>query len=296
VTIGAGILVVSPPIGADLSSNMIRTRFALGCLLALLFTVATGRTVSAQAAKPYEPVPGQAGKDVVWVPTPQPLVDKMLDMAQVTPNDYVIDLGSGDGRNVISAARRGARALGVEFNPDLVALSTRLAAEAGVSDRATFVQGDMFAADISKATVLALFLMPEHLFTLRTKFLELKPGTRIVSNTFDIEGWDPDETATLPGECKAWCSALLWIVPAKVEGSWRLGQGALTLKQEYQMVSGTMASGASTTKVTGGRLRGSQISFAVGDAQYAGRVNGDTIEGTVTTGGRVSNWKAARVK
>jgi SAM-dependent methyltransferase len=262
--------------------------------LALFLTLVTSSAVLAQDTKPYQPVPGQAGKDVVWVPTPQPLVDKMLDLAQVTPKDYVIDLGSGDGRNVISAAKRGARALGVEFNKDLVELSKHKAAEAGVSGKATFVEGDMFAADISQATVLALFLMPEHLFTLRTKFLDLKPGTRIVSNTFDIEGWDPDETATIPGDCKAWCTALLWIVPAKVEGAWSLGRGALTLKQDYQMISGTLASGTGTTKITGGRLRGNQISFGAGGAQYTGLVSGDAIEGTVNADGRVTNWKATR--
>ena len=129
---------------------------------------------------PFEPTPGQAGKDVVWVPTPPELVEKMLDMAKVTPQDIVMDLGSGDGRNVIAAAKRGARAIGFEFNPDMVALSRRLAQEAGVPDRATFVEGDMFEADISKATVLALFLLPSNLDKLAPKFLALKPGTRIV--------------------------------------------------------------------------------------------------------------------
>jgi hypothetical protein len=273
---------------------MSQSRSARCCLLALLLTLVTGSAMRAQSAKPYQPVPGQPGKDVVWVPTPQSLVEQMLDMAHVTPNDYVIDLGSGDGRNVISAAKRGARALGVEYNPDLVELSRRNAAAAGVSDRATFVEGDMFASDFSQATVLALFLMPEHLFTLRPKFLDLKPGTRIVSNTFGIEDWDPDETATIAGECKAWCTALLWIVPAKVEGAWRLGPGQLTLKQDYQMISGTIASGSTATTITGGRLRGNQISFIAGGAQYVGRVSGDAIEGTVNAGGRIANWKAIR--
>jgi hypothetical protein len=273
---------------------MSQSRSARCCLLALLLTLVTGSAMRAQSAKPYQPVPGQPGKDVVWVPTPQSLVDRMLDMANVTPDDYVIDLGSGDGRNVISAAKRGARALGVEYNHDLVALSRRNAAAAGVSDTATFVEGDMFASDFSQATVLALFLMPEHLFTLRQKFLDLKPGTRIVSNTFGIEDWDPDETSTIAGDCKAWCTALLWIVPAKVEGAWRVGPGQLTLKQDFQMISGTIASGSTTTTITGGRLRGNQIGFSAGGSQYTGRVSGDAIEGTVNAGGRVGSWKAIR--
>jgi SAM-dependent methyltransferase len=262
--------------------------------LALLLTLVTSRVISAQSAQPYQPVPGQPGKDVVWVPTPPALVDKMLAIAQVTPKDYVIDLGSGDGRNVISAAKLGARALGVEFNPDLVALSRRNAADAGVGDKATFVQGDMFATDFSQATVLALFLMPEHLVTLRPKFLDLKPGTRIVSNTFGMDEWDPDETATIAGECKVWCTALLWIVPAKVAGAWRVGPGELMLKQDFQMISGTLASGSASTPITGGRLRGDQISFIAGGAKYTGRVSGDAIQGTVNAGGRISNWKAVR--
>jgi SAM-dependent methyltransferase len=258
-------------------------------LLAILTTSA-----SAQSDKPYQPTPGQPGKDVVWVPTPPELVEKMLDLAHVTAQDYVVDLGSGDGRNVIAAAKRGARALGVEYNPDLVALSQRAAEAAGVSRNATFVQGDMFKADFSQATVLALFLMPEHLFALRDKFFDLKPGTRIVSNTFPIEDWDPDETAKLPGECKAWCTALLYVVPAKVEGVWHLGSEDLTLKQDYQALSGTLTSGSNTSKISSARMRGDQIQFSAGGGQYAGRVSGNTIEGTVTAQGRTLSWNATR--
>ena len=164
------------------------------------------------------------------------MVEKMLDMAQVTPQDFVVDLGSGDGRNVIAAAKRGARALGVEYNPDLVELSKRTAAAAGVADRARFVQGDMFKADISQATALILFLIPDNLSKLTPKFLELKPGTRIVSNTYEIGGgWEPDETDGLR-PCPTWCVAYLYIVPAKVAGTWRLPQGELTLEQEFQKV------------------------------------------------------------
>src|SRR5687768_6480000 len=185
------------------------------------------------------PYVGQPGKDVVWVPTPPVLVEKMLDLAKVTPQDYVMDLGSGDGRNIIAAAKRGARALGVEFNPNMVELSSRAAEAEGVGDKAKFVQGDMFQADISEATVLALFLLPDNLNKLLPKFLELKPGTRIVANHFGISGWDADETVRTDGECQSWCTALLYIVPAKVGGTWRLPHGELTLEQKFQMVSGT---------------------------------------------------------
>lgn len=259
----------------------------------VVFLFATGVTCVAQAqaqtTTSFEPTVGQAGKDVVWVPTPPELVEKMLDLAQVTPQDFVIDLGSGDGRNVIGAAKRGARALGIEFNPDMVELSKRNAEAAGVGDKARFVRGDMFASDFSQASVLALFLLPSNMLQLRSKFLQLKPGTRIVANQFGIEGWNADQTETL-SECSQWCTALLWIVPAKVQGTWRLPQGELTLKQDYQMVSGSLG----PTPIANGRLRGDRITFSVGPAEYTGRVNGNAIEGTVSTGGTVSRWKASR--
>jgi SAM-dependent methyltransferase len=162
-------------------------------LLAVVFVVqvvaaAGAQTAPAAGQKPFEPTVGQSGKDVVWVPTPAAVVEKMLDMAKVTPQDFVMDLGSGDGRNIIAAAKRGANGLGVEFNPEMVELSRRSAAAAGVADRAKFVEGDMYAADISKATVLALFLLPHNLNKLTPKFLDLPPGTRIVGNTFAPEG------------------------------------------------------------------------------------------------------------
>src|SRR5687767_11323231 len=187
-----------------------------------------------QRSEPFQPESGQAGKDVVWVPTPPEMVEAMLDLAKVTPQDFVMDLGSGDGRNIIAAAKRGARALGVEYNPDMVGLSKRLAIEAGVADKAQFVEGDMYVADISQANVLALFLLPTNMLQLRSKFLDLQPGSRIVSNTFSNEGWTADEMVTLPN-CSSWCTALLYIVPAKVAGTWRVPQGELVLKQEFQM-------------------------------------------------------------
>lgn len=258
---------------------------------ALFLVVFFATTVAAQQAQEeFVPQVGQAGKDVVWVPTPPELVEAMLDLAKVTPQDFVIDLGSGDGRNVIAAAGRGARAHGVEFNPKMVTLSQRSAAAAGVADKATFVEGDMYEADISKASVMALFLLPSNMLQLRPKFLDLRPGSRIVSNTFGIEGWTPDETVTIEQGCSAWCTALLWIVPAKAGGKWRLGDGALVLEQEYQILKGTLDG----TAIADGRLRGDQIRFTVGTTEYLGRVTGNRIEGTVRGGGPATTWTATR--
>lgn len=277
---------------------MIALRVMRQLLLALcLSAVAVCEFAQAQPAnKSFEPQVGQPGKDVVWVPTAQALVDKMLDIAKLTPSDYLIDLGSGDGRTVITAAKRGARALGVEFNPDMVALSRRNAAEAGVTDRATIVRGDIFETDFSQATVITMFLLPDINLKLRPKILNMKPGTRIVSNSFSMGDWKADESATVDDEnASYWRTALLWIVPAKVEGTWHLAQGDLTLKQEFQMVTGTLRSAGSALPVTNGRLRGDQITFTAGGADYTGRVNGNTIEGSVKSRGNTSNWSASRV-
>jgi SAM-dependent methyltransferase len=243
----------------------------------------------AQQSKGFEPQVGQEGKDVIWVPTPQALVDKMLDMAKVTPKDYVIDLGSGDGRTVITAAKRGSKALGIEYNPDMVELSKRTAAKEGVSDRASFVKADLFESDFSQAQVITMFLLSSINLKLRPKILDLKPGTRIVSNTFDMAEWKPDETATI-SYCNSWCTAHLWIVPAKVGGLWKTSQGELALKQTFQMISGTLTNGSVVTQITG-KLNGDEISFSAGEAQYTGRISGNAIEGTLKSGG---TWSATR--
>ena len=249
-------------------------------------------TAVAQPAKQdYEPQVGQEGKDVVWVPTPQSLVDKMLDMAKVTAKDYVIDLGSGDGRTVITAAKRNARAHGIEYNPDMVNLATRNAAKEGVSDKATFAKADLFESDFSKATVLTLFLLPEINIKLRPKILDLRPGTRVVSNSFDMEDWKPDQTASVSEDCSSWCEAYLWIVPAQVQGKWKLGDGELILKQTFQTISGTLKNTGATTKISNGKLNGEQITFNAGRTRYTGRVSGNEILGATNSGG---NWKATR--
>ena len=245
--------------------------------LAVIALVAVTGAAHAQQ-KPFEPTVGQAGKDVVWVPTPPELVEKMMDMAKVGPSDVVMDLGSGDGRNIIAAAKRGATAIGVEFNPDMVELSTRLAKEAGVADKASFIQGDMFTADISKATVMALFLLPDNLRKLTDKFYNLKPGSRLVLNTFAIPEWEADETETIEGDCVSWCTSLLYIVPAKVAGTWKTPQGELTITQTFQNVTGTMTVDGKPVNVTG-KLRGDQIMLTAGTTQLIGKVNGDRIEG-----------------
>jgi hypothetical protein len=240
----------------------------------------------------FTPEVGQSGKDVVWVPSPQELVDRMLDMAKVTPKDFVMDLGSGDGRTVITAAKRGASALGVEFNPDMVALSKRNAEKAGVSGKANFVEADIFKTDLTKATVITLFLLTDLNLKLRPVILTLKPGTRIVSNTFRMGDWEPDQTVELG--CDTYCTAYLWIVPARVEGRWKTAQGELTFKQEYQKVSGTLKSGNVSAPIARGSLRGDQISFTAAGAEYRGRVNANTIDGTVKSAGKPSGWTATR--
>ncbi len=248
--------------------------------IAILFTAAPVLAQQAATQKPFEPQVGQAGKDVVWVPTPQALVDKMLDMAKVTPQDFVMDLGSGDGRTVITAAKRGARALGIEYNPNMVELSQKNAAAAGVTARATFQNADLFETDLSKAQVITMFLLPSINMKLRPKLLDLRPGTRIVSNTFTMEDWEADETQRIEQDCTSWCTALLWIVPAKVGGNWRVGENQLVLKQQFQMLSGTLGS----TQISAARMRGNDITFTVGNAVYTGRVDGNSMKGTIKGG------------
>ncbi len=244
----------------------------------------------AQAGKPaggtFEPTVGQAGKDVVWVPTAQALVDQMLDMAKVTPQDVVIDLGSGDGITVISAAKRGAQALGIEYNPEMVALSRKNATAAGVADKATFIKADLFESDLSKATVITMFLLPSINMQLRPKILGLKPGTRVVSNTFDMEDWAPDDTARVTGECSSWCNALLWIVPAKVEGTWKTPQGELVLHQQFQTLTGTLGG----KPIGPGTVRGEQVMFTVGTTAFTGRFDGTSIAGMAGS----EAWTATR--
>ena len=239
----------------------------------------------------YSPEPGQPGKDVIWVPTPQNLVDTMLDLAGVARGDYLIDLGSGDGRTVITAAERGARAKGIEFNADMVRLSQRNAKAAGVGDRTQFVEGDIFATDFSEATVVSLFLLPELNLKLRPMLLEMKPGTRIVSNTFDMADWKADGGSDGRQACSSWCRAWLWIVPARVDGHWRLGDSSLEFEQAFQMLEGRVISKGKAMPVSDARMTGNEIRFTVGGKRYTGRVEGRTMSGRTDDG---ASWTARR--
>ncbi len=251
----------------------------------------SAQTATAQGAatqKPFEPKVGQPGKDVVWVPTPQVTVDAMLNLAKLTKDDFLVDLGSGDGVTVITAAKRGARAMGVEFNPDMVALAEQRAREAGMTERATFKNGDFFKTDFSQANVLTMFLLPSLNEALRPTILNMKPGTRVVTNTFRMgsgdDEWKPETEVRVEGCESSWCTAILYVVPAKVEGAWKMGANTLTLTQKFTEVSGTL--GASV--ISAGKILGYDISFTAGGTKYAGTVSADgkTIKGT--------NWSASR--
>lgn len=265
---------------------------------------------AAAQEKEFTPQVGQEGKDVIWVPTPQALVEKMLDMAKVSAKDVVYDLGSGDGRTVIAAAKRGAQAVGVEYNPDMVKLSERIAAKEGVSERAKFINGDIFQTDFSKATVVTLYLLPSLNMKLRPAILKMRPGTRIVSHAFSMEDWQPDRTETVEGR-----TAYLWVVPARVEGTWRWSvsgggpkENELLLRQHFQMVEGLVRlDSGKMGQLRNVKLDGDRISFSIHEIvginntvrrDYSGRVSGNTIQGTfklASGDGAEVKWTATRV-
>jgi SAM-dependent methyltransferase len=257
-----------------------------------LLLAAAGVFAQADPCADFTPYSGQPGKDVVWVPTPQELVDAMLDMAKVTASDYIIDLGSGDGRTVITAAKRGATALGIEYNPQMVEFAKCNAAKEKVTAKATFVEADIFKSDFSKATVITMFLLQSINRELRPIILDMKPGTRIVSNTFDMADWKADQTTTVPeGKCSGYyCTAYFWIVPAKVNGTWKLDNGQIRINQEFQNITGTLTISGKDQAFTG-KLEGNKISFNAAGTEYTGTVNGNTISGTRAGGG---SWKATR--
>jgi hypothetical protein len=273
---------------------MHRLSLAATRVFTVLLAAATLACAPVTTAQDYTPTVGQEGKDVIWVPTPQSLVDKMLDMAKLTSRDIHYDLGSGDGRTVITAAKRGAaEAYGVEFNPDMVKLSERTAAKEGVAGKAKFINGDIFQTDFSRATVVTLYLLPSLNVKLRPTILKMKPGTRVVSHAFSMEDWQADETATVEGR-----TAYLWIVPAQVNGRWQMpGGGELTLKQSYQMISGTLKQGQKESAVKG-QLSGERISFALdadgGRREFSGQVSGNAMQGTVKDPAGEGKWSATR--
>jgi SAM-dependent methyltransferase len=285
----------------------LRPHTALSIALLALVPAFLPVTVRAQASKEYTPQVGQEGKDVIWVPTPQALVERMLDMAKLTSKDIHYDLGSGDGRTVIAAAKRGAQAVGVEYNADMVALSERAAAKEGVTGKARFIQGDIFQTDFSQATVLTLYLLPSLNVKLRPIILKMKPGTRVVSHAFTMDDWEADQTDSVEGR-----TAYLWIVPAPVEGTWKWavsGSGPrdyeLLLRQQYQKVEGVVRLDEKSGQLRDVKLDGDRISFAVVEPtsgtntirrEFTGRVNGNTIDGTVKYPGGEGKWSATRTK
>jgi SAM-dependent methyltransferase len=276
------------------------TTQARRALLVLALGAFAASAAAQQAPKDFTPQVGQAGKDVIWVPTPDELVERMLRMAQTTPNDFVIDLGSGDGRTPIAAAKKfGARAMGIEYNPDMVELSNRAAAKEGLSGKVRFVKADIFESDFSQATVITMYLLPGLNLKLRPKLLDMKPGTRLASHQFNMDDWQPDETSNLDGR-----RAYLWIVPAKVQGNWRLQSGTegfdMTLEQKYQMLEGSIKLGALNAGLRETRLTGDKIAFSFVDStgvrrDFTGRVSGNAMEGTVKPeGGAETKWTAVK--
>jgi SAM-dependent methyltransferase len=259
----------------------------LAFVIVFIFVNASIAGAGQEGGQPEAPRLNQPGKDVQWVPTPPALVEKMLDLAALTPKDRLVDLGSGDGVLVIAAARRGAHARGIEYDHGLVEFAKRKAAEAGVTRLTRFVRGDIFKSDFSDATVVTTFLLPSMNLRLRPTFLAMKPGTRIVANTFAIADWQPDESIAIE-PCERWCTALMWIVPAPVGGAWSTPKGELTLTQKFQMVSGTLGK----EPIENGRLRGEEISFTVGASRYAGRVDGNRMRVSATVDGQVTEWTA----
>jgi precorrin-6B methylase 2 len=276
-----------------------KTKFCIwGIILPVILTLCVQNLRAQQYddLNGYIPEVGQKGKDVVWVPTPPELISVMFSMAKVTPEDYVIDLGSGDGRVVVSAAKLGAHALGVEYDHNLVALSIRNAKKEGVTDNTEFIEGDLFKCDLSRATVITLFLLPDINNKLKPKLLELKPGTRIVSNTFAMGNWIPDKEVITEENAYGWNTAYLWIVPVKIEGTWKIGNDILTIKQSYQVIHGWLNSQQKAFSISEGKLTGCGISFKIGKHLYTGQVNGQKITGMLTSEGEMSGWEAEKIQ
>lgn len=269
-----------------------RTGFWL--VVVLLSCAFAGHRVFGESGS-FTPYVGLPGKDVIWLPAELTMVNKMLDMGAVTAHDVVVDLGSGDGRIVIGAAKRGAQGIGVELNPELIGLSKRYAAREGVAGRAQFVQQDLFEFDLTRADVVTLFLLDSINLKLRPKLLELRPGTRIVSNTFTMGDWRPDkvEHDDAKPECMFNCSAYLWIIPAKAQGTWRFEGGELVLEQTFQLLRGTLAAAGETASVAG-EMRGAEVRVNAGGTRLVGQLSGNVIEGSRIVGGVNHRWRATR--
>jgi len=264
--------------------------------------LAAGAACAQQAD--FKPYVGQQGKDVVWVPTPDEVVDRMLTMAQTKPDDFVIDLGAGDGKIAIAAAKKfGAKSMGVEYNPDMVAFAQKNAQAAGVVGKAQIVHGDIFATDFTQATVLTMYLLPSLNMKLRPQILALRPGTRVVTHAFNMEDWEPDEASDVDGR-----RVYFWVVPAHVAGRWAVelsGGGnsekvSINLEQKFQKIEGVAYLGSLIAGLREPRLSGFRISFAYVDPRgvrrdFSGRVTGATMEGSFRTdGGQEGRWSAAK--
>lgn len=269
------------------------SRFRRIVMVTLVLTLCAAFTtrehaMASEPAKPYTPQRGQIGKDVMWIPTPQGLVDKMLDVAKVTSRDRVFDLGAGDGIIAITAAgRHGAEAVGIEYNPQLAEFARQKAVEAGVADKVRIITGDIFKEDFSSATVVTLYLYPDLNMRLRPTLLAMKPGTRVVSHAFTMGEWEPDDTVVHQS-----ARAYLWVVPASVEGEWTIrgwdgGDARLYLQQTFQQVGGTLTRNGLTQPLVGARLRGDEFSFKLISPQrevveFTGKVSGGLIRGTLS--------------
>jgi len=257
----------------------------------------------AQAPKPYEPQVGQAGKDVIWVPTPDEVVNRMLTMAQVGPNDIHYDLGAGDGKIAIAAAKRGAKATGIEYNPDMAKFANANAEKQGVAGvgfgKAIIRQADIFATDFSSATVITLYLLPSLNMKLRPQLLGMRPGTRVVSHSFTMDDWEPDEISVIDGR-----RAYFWVVPASVVGAWALDAGGqkseLSFEQVFQKINGHVALGVVQAGLREPRLRGASIAFSYVDAgglrrDFTGTVSGARMEGSFRDDrGGQGSWSATK--
>ncbi len=270
--------------------------FAIAAIAVLLSSPA-----AAQSGKAFEPQVGQQGKDVIWVPTPDEIVERMLRMAQTTPNDYVIDLGAGDGKIAIMAAKKfGAKTLGIEYNPEMAKHAQSNAEKAGVTDKARIQQGDIFATDFKSATVLTMYLLPALNLKLRPTILTMRPGTRVVSHSFTMDDWEADEISSLDGR-----RAYFWVVPANVQGTWRLSlpggdSPEVTFEQKFQKIEGHVQLGTIQGGLREARLSGPNIMFTYVDSAgvrrtFNGRVNGTTMEGMLRAdNGAESRWTAAK--
>ena len=268
--------------------------------ISALFAAALLFSLPATAQKPYEPQVGQAGKDVIWVPTPDEVVDRMLRMAQVTKDDLVYDLGAGDGKIAIAAVKKfGARAVGIEYNPEMAKHAQGNAEKAGVTGKARIINGDIFVTDFSQATVVTMYLLPQLNIKLRPTILSMRPGTRVVSHSFTMEDWEADEISSMDGR-----RAYFWLVPANVNGGWTLDSGSdkaeLSFEQRFQKIEGTVGLGPTQGGLREARLRGFNISFGYVDnagvkRDYTGRVTGGKMEGSFRAdNGTEGRWTATK--